>query len=91
MVKVKKVRVDSEKCQGHNRCYAMGREHDHRPLRDLVYVLYEDNPSLFKGTYDPLVVDNGVSHVDGRTMDPQRKVDDFDSVRDACAKPSGGS
>ena len=23
MVKVKKVRVDSEKCQGHNRCYAM--------------------------------------------------------------------
>lgn len=22
-MKVKKVRVDSEKCQGHNRCYAM--------------------------------------------------------------------
>ncbi len=66
----------------------MGGENDHAARWNLVRIFYEDHALSFKAADDEFVVDDRVADVKRRSMNLQRKADDFDRVSDPRAEPT---
>lgn len=69
----------------------MSREDYRRSFWNLVNVLDEDHTSILKGFDDMLVVDDGMTDIEGSAMCPQRQFDNFDGEGDPSTESAGGS
>src|SRR3990170_3077658 len=69
----------------------MGREYDGRPgIRDFVQFLDEDGALGLEALHHVAVMDDGMAHIDGRTVFSERKLDDLDGAVDAGAETARG-
>ena len=82
---VDRLEVPLRRADPHGRRDAVGGEDDQRALRYLLLAVDEDGAALLEIAHDMRVVDDLLTHVDGRSILLERAFDRLDGSLDACA------
>ena len=77
-------------CGNHRRGHAVRREHGHGTFGNFVHFINEDSALLLQGLHHVAVVNNLLTHVDGRAVVLQRLLNSDHGTVNACAVTARG-